>query len=186
VTGVEPASASLAAARAKPGAERVTWLLGTARVAPGAAFDIALMTSHVAQCLVEDEAWNETLGELRRALVPGGRLAFDSRDPRARPWEAWNPADSRHEVTLRGDRRVVIWSALSEVRGDRVSYTRHYRFPGGEELRSESTLRFRSERRLRESLAEAGFTVEQLYGGWRREPVGAGDGELIVVARRLD
>ena len=27
------------------------------------------------------------------------------------------------------------------------------------------------------------FTIEQIYGGWNREPVGAADGELLVIAR---
>ena len=184
VTGVDPAPASLAAARAKPGADRVAWVEGTARSAPEAAFDIALMTSHVAQCFVDDDEWRGALVELRRALVAGGRLAFDSRDPRARAWERWNPEDSRRLVELVEDRMVAIWTEVTDVRGETVSFTRHYRFPNGEELLSESTLRFRNEERLRESLTEAGFAVEHIYGGWLREPVGSGDGELIVVARR--
>lgn len=51
------------------------------------------------------------------------------------------------------------------------------------ELQSSGTLRFRSEIELRASLRTYGFTVEQVHGGWRREPVGAGDGELVVLAR---
>lgn len=49
VTGVDPARASLDAARAKPGADRVTWIEGTSPVLPDASFDAAVMTSHVAQ-----------------------------------------------------------------------------------------------------------------------------------------
>ena len=186
VTGVDPSAASLEAARAKPGADRVTWLEGTARSAPAAAFDIALMTGHVAQVFVDDDEWTGTLAELRRALVLGGRLAFDARDPRARPWERWNPKDSRRLVKLRDDRMVAIWSEVTCVQGDRVDFIRHYRFQDGDDLRSESTLRFRSEERLRESLSRAGFTVESVYGGWLRAPVGSGDGELVVVARRAE
>jgi SAM-dependent methyltransferase len=182
VTGVDPAPASLAAARAKPGADRVTWLVGTARSAPEASFDVALMTSHVAQCFVEDADWAAVLLECRRALVAGGRLAFDSRDPDAGAWQSWNPQSSRRVVQLDRERQVETWVELTAVGGDTVSFTRHYRFPDGER-RSESTLRFRSETHLRESLGEAGFAVEQIYGGWLREPVGSGDGELIVVAR---
>ena len=59
---------------------------GTARLAlrPAAAFDIGLMTSHVAQFLSADEEWRHPLADLKRGLVPGGRLAFDTRAPRAR------------------------------------------------------------------------------------------------------
>ena len=54
VTGVDPARASLEAARAKPGAVRVTWLEGTSTILPNAAFDLAVMNSHVAQFMVDD------------------------------------------------------------------------------------------------------------------------------------
>jgi SAM-dependent methyltransferase len=183
VTGVDPAQASLAAARAKAGADRITWLEGTARSAPAAAFDIALMTGHVAQSFVDDDEWAGTLSELRRALVQGGRLAFDARDPGARAWERWNPQDSRALINLSDDRAVAVWTEVTEVQDDTVTFTRHYRFANGEELRSASALRFRNEERLRQSLVEAGFAVDHVYGGWLGEPVGAGDGELVVVAR---
>ena len=78
VTGVDPAAASLDAARAKPGAERITWIEGTSAVLPDATFDVALMTSHVAQFLVGDDEWRGTLADLARALVPGGLLLFDA------------------------------------------------------------------------------------------------------------
>ena len=162
-TGVDPARAMLAAARAKPGAERVTWIEGTAAAAPRQAFDLALMTSHVAQVFVGDEEWSDTLGELARALVPGGRLAFDSRDPAARAWEDWTGVTSVGEST--------------------VSFTSTNVLPDGSILAVDSVLRFRTEPELRESLESAGFTVEAVFGGWGREPTGAGDGELIALAR---
>ena len=93
VTGVDPARASLDAALKKPGADTVEWLCGGSEILPDEAFDIAFMTSHVAQFFITDTEWARALADLSRALVPGGRLVFDSRDPAARGWEAWN--DSR-------------------------------------------------------------------------------------------
>lgn len=69
--------------------------------------------------------------------------------------------------------RPAIWTEVTAVRDSLVSFTHHYVFPD-EELVSHATLRFRSEQELRTSLAAAGFTVEHLYGGWQRQPVGAG------------
>src|SRR4051794_34607390 len=89
VTGVDPARASLDAARAKPGAELVTWIGGMSRALPGASFDVAVMTSHVAQFFVADVEWARVLADVHRALVPGGRLTFDARDPADRGWERW-------------------------------------------------------------------------------------------------
>jgi ubiquinone/menaquinone biosynthesis C-methylase UbiE len=183
VTGIEPAPASLAAARAKRDSGRVTWIQGTARSAPDAAFDVALMTSHVAQVFIADDEWASVLADLRRALVPGGRLAFDSRDPRARAWGRWTAERSRRTVTLGSGGTVEIWTEVTNVTEETVSFTHRYRFGSGEELRSDSALRFRSEEQLRESLTAGGFTIENIYGGWKRQLVGSGDGELLVVAR---
>ena len=184
VTGVDPARASLEAARVKPGAERVTWIEGSSGDLPDAAFDVAVMTSHVAQFFVTDEQWAQALADLKRALVPGGRLTFDSRDPRARGWKQWNPADSRRQVSLPDGRNVTATIDVDAVTDHVVSFTIRYSFSDGQTLASTGDLRFRTESELRSSLASAGFTIEEIYGGWNREPIGAGDGEFLVVARR--
>ncbi len=187
VTGVDPADASLTAARAKPGADRVTWLRGTSTVLPRSTYDAVLMTSHVAQFFVDDDGWNSTLVDIRRAMVAGGTLAFDTRDPLARGWERWNPAESMHHITLPHGHGVTVWSEVTDVTGSVVSFTHHYAYLDGEELRSTASLRFRGEHELSSSLERAGFTVQAVYGGWNREPhpcaQGEGDGELLVVAR---
>lgn len=183
VTGVDPARASLEAARAKPGAERLMWVEGTSATLPGASYDVAVMTSHVAQFFVDDAEWQSTLAALERSLAANGRLVFDTRDPRAREWERWNPSESLRRITL-PDRRVVLaWTEVTADQDGAVSFTIRYTFPDGEELLSTATLRFRTEEEVRASLEYAGFRVEQIYGGWNREPVGAGDGELLVIAR---
>ncbi len=81
VTGIDPSPAALAAARTKPGAERVTWIHGTAQSVPEGAFDVAVMTGHVSQFLLGEGEWARALRALRRALVRGGRLAFHAYDP---------------------------------------------------------------------------------------------------------
>ncbi|GGQ94995.1 class I SAM-dependent methyltransferase [Deinococcus ruber] len=184
VTGIDPARASLEAAAVKPGAERVLWKQGTAASLPTAAFDLAVMTSHVAQFLTDDHEWAGALAHLRRSLVPGGRLAFDTRDPGARGWEAWNPADSRCQVALPGGRQVETWTEVVDVTGERVSFVHHYCFADDPaDVLASATMRFRSEADLRASLHVAGFEIEDIFGGWNRERVRQGCGEFIVVAR---
>ncbi|WP_250030437.1 class I SAM-dependent methyltransferase [Paractinoplanes maris] len=78
---VEPARLALDAARRKPGTGRVRWVEGAAEVLPQRSFEAVLMTGHVAQFFISDEQWLSTLRLLRRSLVAGGRLIFDSRDP---------------------------------------------------------------------------------------------------------
>lgn len=184
VTGIDPARASLDAARAKPGADRVAWIEGDARALGAERFDVALMTSHVAQVLVADGDWHEALDDLRRCLAPGGRLAFDTRDPRARAWERWNARDSRRTVTLPDGSAVGVWTEVIAVDGDVVRFAMHYEFPSGEELVSTASLRFRGEAEVRAAVEAAGLEVTGVFGGWNREPVGSGDGELLVLARR--
>ena len=52
-------------------------------------FALAVMTGHAFQCLVTDEDVAASLTAIRRALVPGGRFAFETRNPVARSWERW-------------------------------------------------------------------------------------------------
>jgi len=182
VTGVDPATASIEAARRKPGAERVTWIIGTSADLDGS-FDVAVLTSHVAQFLITDEEWERTFADVQRALVPGGRLAFDTRDPLDRTWERWNPVDSRRAVTMPDGTTVEMWTEVTGVHDGLVDSMIRYRFPDADELVSTATLRFRSEAEVWGSLQALGFTVETVYGGWGRERVGQGDGELLVIAR---
>ena len=183
VTGVDPAAASLAAARAKSGASAVTWVEGTSLDLPDAAFDIAVMTGHVAQFFVGDDDWAGVIADVGRSLEPGGRLILDSRDPKARAWERWNPVDSRRRIALPDGVVIPAWTEVTAIANGAVSFTHHYEFPGSEELRSTATLRFRTEQEIRSSLMRAGFDVEVIYGGWEGQPVGADDGELLVLAR---
>lgn len=184
VTGIDPDNPSLMAAKAKPGADKVTWQVGTSAILPDAAFDLALMTSHVAQFIVDDGEWAATLNDLRRSLVPDGRLAFDSRDPTARAWESWNPANTTGQVQLPDGTHASVWNEVERVSGEVVIVQEYTVILETQETNlSSATFRFRTEQELKSSLAACGFDVENIFGGWNREPVGRGSGELIVIAR---
>ena len=183
VTGIDPNPSMLRRAQAKPGAELVTWIHGTSASIDAEAFDLALMTSHVAQVFVDDAEWGSVLADLRRGLVPGGVLTFESRDPRARGWERWTKDASHAVVELDDGRAVETWVDVTAVDADVATYSWVNVFPDGDVLQGADSLRFRSEAELRSSLADAGFEIRALFGGWHGEPVGPGTGELVVVAR---
>lgn len=188
VTGVDPNPAFLALARAKPGAERVAWVRGTAADLPPEAFDLALMTSHVAQVFLGDDEWLGQLREVRRVLVPGGRLAFDTRDPAARAWERWPRGRSRTTLpdgtVLDSDTTMAFADDVAWFESEMVLSDGAGAGPGATHSRARWGYRFRSAELVRQSLAEAGFRVDALFGGWHEEPLGEGCGEIVVVASR--
>ena len=71
VTAVDPAAASLAVARTKPGADRVRWVHGYATDLPPLQVDLVTMTANVAQVFVTDEDWASTLRATYAALRLG-------------------------------------------------------------------------------------------------------------------
>ncbi|ASN38406.1 SAM-dependent methyltransferase [Arthrobacter sp. 7749] len=183
VSGIDPHSGSMAAARAKPGADAVRWIDGTSSVlGEEEVFDTVLMTSHVAQAIVDEDEWTRTLANIKRVLVPGGRLVFDSRDPAARAWETWTPAQTRSEFTLSDGTHLQSWidSALHDE--GLIKITEHRLFADSSREMQDALLAFRSEDQLHADLTAAGLQVDEVFGGWSHEPVGNGAGELIFLA----
>jgi SAM-dependent methyltransferase len=184
VTAVDPAPAMIAIARDRAGCDQVDWIVGGAERVGRPNADLAIMTGHVAQFFVTDDEWHAALQAVWAALRPGGRLAFESRNPDAREWERWT-RDFSFVVDDPMAGRIETWSDVDEVRDGIVSYTNHYLFTStGEELLSLGQLRFRTQHELSRSLLDAGFEVERVYGGWDHRPAGVMTRELIVIAVR--
>lgn len=185
VTAVDPAAPMLDVARTRPGAEAVRWVHGTGGDAEAASADLAVMTGHVAQVFLDDADWEAALAAAHRALRPGGRLAFESRNPAVAPWRGWTPQASRREVPDVDGSPVVVWTQLLEEGAGRVAFENHYRFArSGRELVSTSLLRFRDRRELVASVEAAGFAVTDVLGDWDGRPATDTSRELIVVAQR--
>jgi SAM-dependent methyltransferase len=181
--GVDPSAVMLEVAMQKPGADGVQWVQGGAGQLGTPEADLGIMSGHVAQFILKDADWLETLAGMREALRPGGFLAFESRDPRAREWKRWTGGKRTIPDSIYG--RIESWTEVTNVEGDVVYAVGHRRLvQSNEELVSPFTLRFRSEGLLRQTLASAGFSVQDVYGDWDRRPSGPGERELIVIARR--
>ena len=182
VIGVDPAQGMLDIARQRPHGHLVQWINGDASRlgTPGA--DLAIMTGHVVQFFLTEDGWHATLVALRAALRPGGRLAFESRNPAAREWEGWT-REARRWVDHSTAGRIEVWAEVQDARDEIVSYTLHYAFVAtGERLAAPVMLRFRTEQELTRSLAHPGFAIERVYGDWDRRSAGPTARELIVVA----
>ncbi|WP_247826515.1 class I SAM-dependent methyltransferase [Arthrobacter antioxidans] len=180
--GVDPAGASVAVARTKAGADRTTWIVGTAvDVAVDPAhrrhFDLATMTANVAQVFLDDEEWLATLRAIRACLRPGGRVAFESRVPSDRAWERWTKELTHRVVEVDGEGPVEDWVQLTRVEGEFVTFESPTIFlADGERIESTSTLRFRAQDAFHHSLSEAGFGRIEV----RDLPYAPGRGWLIV------
>jgi SAM-dependent methyltransferase len=184
VTGVDPDPDMLRVARAKDPDGRVDWRLGYSDVIDPGSAELAVMSGHVAQVFTEDSTWLAALRDLHRALVPGGLLAFESRNPAARKWEDWT-----RELTLRTvettDGTVEFWHETVNVDLPVVSYdtlTRNLRT--GQATVNRDVLAFRDGPALHASLERVGFDVQHVYGDWDQTALAAGSPELVVIARR--
>lgn len=182
VTGVDPAPRMLAVARSRPGADRVTWVDGTARDLPGGPFDAAVMTGHAFQCLLTDEEILETLAEVRRRLAPGGRFLFETRNPARRAWLDWQSPDGPDAVDSSAGPLLTAWT-LVEVRDELVTFEGWTRFEAdGTEITDSSTLRFAPPTRLAALLDEAGYGRVEWRGDWDGSAFDATTSREIIVA----
>jgi SAM-dependent methyltransferase len=185
VAGLEPSALMLDVARRHPGTEGVRWIHGPVTALDGTGADLVVMPGHVAQFFLGDEEWHEALIAVRNALHPGGRLAFETRNPAARAWESWTPAATRRTVADPVAGEIEAWTEVVEVADGVVTSTLHHRFARtGDDVTATTALRFRAPEELDVSLAAAGFVVEHRYGGWDGHPFTYADEELVMVARR--
>jgi ubiquinone/menaquinone biosynthesis C-methylase UbiE len=185
VTGVDPADAMLAVARNRPGGDWVSWIRGDARtLALGAQFDLIIMTGHVFQVFLGDDDVRAVLRSARQHLAPGGRLAFETRNPLVREWEEWMPDVWRGVAEIDGAGEVEVFYNVVSVVGSYVTFESHHCFrESGETLVSESTLRFLSQDEVARQLTAAGFKHVEWFGDWQGAPFDTHSREIIAVAR---
>ncbi|NEB80704.1 class I SAM-dependent methyltransferase [Streptomyces sp. SID14478] len=175
--GLDPAPGMLAVARRR---QDVEWTLGALpHVRPGGAFDLVVMNGHAFQVWVDDAEIRASLAAVRELLAPGGRFAFETRNPAGRAWESWTPDRAvevdgvrvGHEVVAGFDGRTVTFDTTFRGAGWRTAEV------------SRSTLRFLTAGELDGFLAEAGLVVESRWGDWDRSPVTASSPEILSVCR---
>lgn len=179
--GIDPAVGMIDVARSRDTEGRVSWTLGeldsltaTVRV------DLAVMTGNVAQVFLTDQDWAGVLAGAQRHVVAGGHLVFETRDPAQRAWEGWTREATTRRYLDPDAGELEGWVDVLDVDLPFVRFESWTRFVRtGEELRSESTLRFRSRDELDASLDVAGFDVVEVRDAPDRPQL-----EFVYVARR--
>jgi SAM-dependent methyltransferase len=185
VAGLDPAPGMLGVARARPGARGVEWIEGDARTfSLSRRFNLIYLTGHAFQVFLTDE---EVLAVLRNAaghLGPDGRLAFETRNPAARAWLSWTPAESRDLAMTAEDGRVEEFcEAIYDPATGIAELTHHYRFlDKATEQVGHSRLRFMTQACLAELTRAAGLAPQSWYGDWDRRPYSPESEEIILVA----
>lgn len=158
VTGVDPAAASLDVARAKPGGERVQWIHGTDL--PAIHADLATMTGNVAQAIVDEHQWANTLRGAHTALRPGGHLVFETRVPAREAWREWTREATHAVEHVDGVGAVENWLDVVDVSLPLVTFRWTCVFASdGQRLVSDSTLRFRERDEVEADLLAHGYRV---------------------------
>lgn len=199
VTGVDASPHMLDVAREK----LATWGAGAATRAQlvegdmrsftlDAEFDLALLPARSFAYLTERSDQLAALRSIARHLRPGGLFALDLLNP-GLEWLAQPPGSLRndltHEVVERG---VVVTRTETTVSTDLAAQVRVIR-SAYEIIPRDGAVRkrivewpfryvYRFEAEL--LLEQAGFTVEQIYGGYEREPFTSDSTVMLVVARR--
>jgi SAM-dependent methyltransferase len=182
VTGADPAAAMLDVARRRPGGAGARWIEADAAGLPdGARFDLVVMTGHVFQIFLDDREVRAALRAVRRCLAPGGRFAFETRNPEAREWAGWNPGDTLLHVDS-GGFAADVWYDIRSVDGELVTYETCYQFAGESPVTVAETIRFMSHGHVAALLAEAGLATVTWYGDWDSTPLDPASPEIIGVA----
>lgn len=183
--GVDPAAPMLDVARRNTTDQPVEWVLGDAReIRLGRQFDLIIMSGHAFQAFLTEADQIALFRTVAAHLTPEGRFAFDSRNPAAREWLEWTPAESSRVVDTAAYGAVEIWNEAT-MNPDRIlDVQEHYRIlSSGQRLRADFRLRFSAPEELWDGMMAAGLAVEHCYGNWDRSPFKPDAREIILVAR---
>ncbi len=183
LVGVDPDLAMLAVARERGD---IDWHEGRAsEISWGGEFDLAIMSGNAFQCLITDEDIVASLAAIRRALRPGGTFAFDTRNPAAEAWLAWDGAAPMFVVNRDGRDLAIDYDVLDVTDGV-VTLTENTSTRAGTPLRVDrGQLRFVEREALGRFLAEAGFEVAAQLGDWDRSPATSESPIWATLAQRI-
>ncbi|HWK80638.1 MAG TPA: class I SAM-dependent methyltransferase [Thermomicrobiales bacterium] len=182
LVGIDPDPGMIAVASASR-VGGVAWRqVRAAEIADRARFDLAVMASHGFQYLATDEELDRSLAAIARALKPGGRFVFDTRNPLAREWETWTPEHPVDVVDPAGRELRMVYH-VEEVTADRVTFTESTCDRDGWPLRVDrATFRFLPLEALNARLHAAGFVVEAQSGDYDGTPFTPDAAEIVTVA----
>lgn len=182
VTGVDPAPEMIAAARAKPGADKVKWVTGlVSDLDEALRFEAAIMTGHAFQCLLDDEQVLALFRGISSRLTREGSFWFETRNPLAKAWERWIPENVKPPTKLGGRHQVHVAREIEAFEDDTLTLLETYSFDDGDEvLVSRSRLRFMPLISIERLAATADLRICTVAGDWNGGPLNEESPEVIV------
>jgi SAM-dependent methyltransferase len=179
LVGLDPSAAMLSQAKIRTD---VDWILGDlGAVAFGQEFELVIMTRHVFQVFLTDDDIAAALSAVRAALAGGGRFAFETLNPRLRPWERWT-----NQAEVIGAGGIVVNAANTSPRlvaSGLVEVVGRFSSPGWErDVLCPSRFRFVEPEELDAFLSRAGLLVQERYGQWDGRPFAEHLPEIITIA----
>lgn len=180
--GLDPAAGMFAQARVR---DDIDWVLGDLTATRwDREFDLVVMSGNAFQVFTDDSMLRAALGAIHAALKPAGRFAFETRNPLAREWESWSPAQATQVTTETGE-VVRMARQVERVEGDLISFSHTFTSPAWDAAEtSRSTLRFLGVDRLASALDAAGLKIEEQYGDFASGPLTEASLEIVTIAGR--
>src|SRR6202007_901159 len=156
---------------------------GAPELACAREFDLAIMTGHAFQVLVEDEELRAALAAVRAALEHGGRVVFETPNPRAVPGDLWSAERVLEADDGQGNTVRVTFQLEAPFDGRTVSFRQTYSSPAWQAPRaSPSALRFLDAAGVARFLSAAGLVLEQKFGDFDRQPLTRASPEILTIA----
>ena len=182
-TGVDPAAAMLDVARRKPHSNQVEWVEQTAQnYQSQKRFDLIFMTGHVFQTLLSDADILATFENIRVHLNDGGRVGFETRNPRLDWASEWT--GRQRLMRMPSGEEVLETLDIRGAVGEFITFQTTYYFPHTT-LTTSSTLRFPSREHVEALLGRAGLGVRKVFGDWALSPFDQPSSrEMIFIAER--
>lgn len=179
VVGIDPAAAMLARASSRPMGNFVEWRLGTSDLVDPSENDLIIMTGNVAMHILGED-WHTTLRDIAQGLRPGGVLAFETRNPKARAWAIWNDPGSERNTAV-GRLRESTVTTEPDLDGV-VTMECHNEFIDANHIVDiEQRLQFRTVDQITADLNQAGLTVLHIWSDWDDAPFTGSAAEPIMI-----
>ncbi len=113
--------------------------------------------------------WTTALADIAAGLRPGGTLVFDTRNPAAEAWRGWAQPTSERDTVL-GRLRERTQTTPPDADGVVTMHCHNNFLDDGGVLDVRQQLQFRTLPTLQTDLAQAGLTLQQVWGDWHHTP----------------